>query len=162
HQPFRLQNQYFDRETGLHYNFLRYYNPILGRFINQDPIGLQGGENLYRYSDNAQNWIDPTGEIAFVPFLIAAAVGAMSGVASDVGVQVYENHRDNRPLNCINKKQVIISGALGAVTPPAYKLTRCVPTAIKGGRNIAQGTAQAKKLKGKYDNLYGKPNLGAE
>ena len=44
HQPFRLQNQYFDQETGLHYNFLRYYEPALGRFITQDPIGLMGGD----------------------------------------------------------------------------------------------------------------------
>ncbi|QIA75993.1 RHS domain-containing protein [Rodentibacter caecimuris] len=43
HQPFRLQNQYVDQETGLHYNFQRYYEPITGRFINQDPIGLQEG-----------------------------------------------------------------------------------------------------------------------
>ncbi|OOF58870.1 RHS repeat domain-containing protein [Rodentibacter genomosp. 2] len=46
HQPFRLQNQYFDEETGLHYNFLRYYEPMTGRFMTQDPIGLQGGENF--------------------------------------------------------------------------------------------------------------------
>ena len=39
HQPFRLQNQYFDEETGLHYNLMRYYEPEVGRFVNQDPIG---------------------------------------------------------------------------------------------------------------------------
>lgn len=39
HQPFRLQNQYADRETGLHYNFLRYYEPDAGRFMNQDSHG---------------------------------------------------------------------------------------------------------------------------
>ena len=45
YQPFRLQNQYADRETGLHYNFFRYYEPNVGRFVNQDPIGLLvGGE----------------------------------------------------------------------------------------------------------------------
>ncbi|WP_232018566.1 RHS repeat-associated core domain-containing protein [Rothia aeria] len=43
HQPFRLQNQYFDSETGLHYNLMRYYDPMCGRFVNQDPIGLEGG-----------------------------------------------------------------------------------------------------------------------
>ena len=58
HQPFRLQNQYCDEETGLHYNFFRYYEPDAGRFVNQDPIGLWGGENLYFYSPNVQNWID--------------------------------------------------------------------------------------------------------
>ena len=47
HQPFRLQNQYFDEETGLHYNLMRYYEPEDGRFVNQDPIGLSGGDNLY-------------------------------------------------------------------------------------------------------------------
>ena len=47
HQPFRLQNQYFDEEIGLHYNLMRYYEPEDGRFVNQDPIGLSGGDNLY-------------------------------------------------------------------------------------------------------------------
>ena len=35
YQPFRLQNQYADRETGLHYNFFSYYDPDVGRFVNQ-------------------------------------------------------------------------------------------------------------------------------
>ena len=61
HQPFRLQNQYFDQETGLHYNFLRYYEPALGRFITQDPIGLMGGMNLYQFAANAQGHIDVLG-----------------------------------------------------------------------------------------------------
>ena len=61
HQPFRLQNQYFDEETGLHYNLMRYYEPEVGRFVNQDPIGLLGGINLYQFSPNAQTWIDPLG-----------------------------------------------------------------------------------------------------
>ena len=65
HQPFRLQNQYFDQETGLHYNFLRYYEPALGRFITQDPIGLAGGMNLYRFANNTQIWIDPLGLARF-------------------------------------------------------------------------------------------------
>ena len=46
YQPFRLQNQNADRETGLHYNFFRYYEPDAGRFVNQDLIGLWGGESL--------------------------------------------------------------------------------------------------------------------
>ena len=48
YQPFRLQNQYADRETGLHYNLMRYYEPEVGRFVNQDPIGLWGGTNFYQ------------------------------------------------------------------------------------------------------------------
>ena len=62
YHPFRLQNQYADRETGLHYNFFRYYEPDAGRFVNQDPIGLLGGEdNLYQFAVNVQSWIDPLG-----------------------------------------------------------------------------------------------------
>ena len=61
HQPFRLQNQYADRETGLHYNFFRYYEPNVGRFINQDPIKLQGGTNLYNYGSSSTRWIDSLG-----------------------------------------------------------------------------------------------------
>ena len=54
HQPFRLQNQYFDEETGLHYKLMWYYEPATGRFINQEPIGLLGGDNLYQFTPNAQ------------------------------------------------------------------------------------------------------------
>ena len=65
YQPFRLQNQYADRETGLHYNFFRYYEPNVGRFVSQDPIGLMGGENLYWFAPNAQDWVDPLGESGY-------------------------------------------------------------------------------------------------
>ena len=61
HQPFRLQNQYFDEETGLHYNLIRYYEPEARRFVNQDPIGLLGGDNLYAFAPNIQRWINPLG-----------------------------------------------------------------------------------------------------
>jgi len=61
HQPFRLQNQYFDEETGLHYNPIRYYEPNAGRFVNQEPIGLWGGDNLYQFAPNFQMWLDPLG-----------------------------------------------------------------------------------------------------
>ena len=61
YQPFRLQNQYADCETGLHYNFFRYYEPDAGRFVNQDQIGLIGGTNFYQFSMNALGLIDPLG-----------------------------------------------------------------------------------------------------
>jgi len=59
--PIRFQGQYYDAETGLHYNLNRYYDPSLGRFIHQDPIGLRGGSNIYAYVQNPSNWIDPLG-----------------------------------------------------------------------------------------------------
>ena len=60
-QNLRFQGQYFDDETGLHYNTFRYYDPEVGRFITQDPIGLSGSFNLYSYAPNAIGWIDPLG-----------------------------------------------------------------------------------------------------
>ena len=60
-QNLRFQGQYFDDETGLHYNTFRYYDPQVGRFITQDPIGLDGGVSLYRYAPNPITWIDPWG-----------------------------------------------------------------------------------------------------
>jgi RHS repeat-associated protein len=57
----RFQGQYFDEETGLHYNRFRYYDPDAGQFIHQDPIGLVGGDNLYLYVPNPVVWIDPLG-----------------------------------------------------------------------------------------------------
>jgi RHS repeat-associated protein len=52
-QNLRFQGQYFDDETGLHYNTFRYYDPEVGRFITQDPIGLLGGDNLYVYAPSS-------------------------------------------------------------------------------------------------------------
>jgi len=57
----RFQGQYFDEETGLHYNRYRYYSPYVGRFISKDPIGLLGGNNVYEYAPNPVGWVDPTG-----------------------------------------------------------------------------------------------------
>ena len=56
--PFRFQGQYYDEESGLHYNRFRYYDPEIGRFVSQDPIGLQGGMNLFEYAPNPIIWID--------------------------------------------------------------------------------------------------------
>ncbi|HEX5357229.1 MAG TPA: RHS repeat-associated core domain-containing protein [Aquabacterium sp.] len=66
-QPIRYQGQYHDKETGLHYNRYRYYDPDIGRFVSSDPIGLGGGDNLYQYAVNPLTWIDPLGLVKFTP-----------------------------------------------------------------------------------------------
>jgi RHS repeat-associated protein len=59
---FRFAGQYFDEETGLHYNYFRYYDPATGRYLTPDPIGLIGGINLYTYThNNPINAVDPRG-----------------------------------------------------------------------------------------------------
>lgn len=78
-QNLRFQGQYADRETGLHYNTFRYYDPDIGRFTTQDPIGLLGGINLHQYARNPITWIDPWG----------LAAGDSVGATFEIGGQVF-------------------------------------------------------------------------
>ena len=66
-QNLRFQGQYLDRETGLHYNIFRFFDPDVGNFVTSDPIGLKGGINLYKYGPNPFGWIDPLGWASHSP-----------------------------------------------------------------------------------------------
>ncbi|WP_405595973.1 RHS repeat-associated core domain-containing protein [Pseudomonas sp. 2024-64] len=59
--PLRFKGQYYDEESGLHYNRHRYYNPNTGRYLTPDPIKLAGGLNSYQYVPNPTGWVDPLG-----------------------------------------------------------------------------------------------------
>jgi RHS repeat-associated protein len=61
--PLRFPGQYFDKETNLHYNYFRNYDPSLGRYEESDPIGLAGGINTYVYvAADPLRYVDPFGE----------------------------------------------------------------------------------------------------
>ncbi len=63
--------QYYDQETGLHYNWHRYYDPDTGRYLTADPIGLAGGINPFVYTlNNPVNLIDPEGLMVLVDDLV--------------------------------------------------------------------------------------------
>ncbi len=57
----RFQGQYYDEETGLHYNRYRYYEPHSARYLSKDPIGLEGGLNNLAYVNDPNQWVDPLG-----------------------------------------------------------------------------------------------------
>ncbi|MFJ1760073.1 RHS repeat-associated core domain-containing protein [Amycolatopsis sp. NPDC088138] len=59
--PLRFPGQYFDAETGLHYNAQRYYDPVTARYLSPDPLGLVPGPNPYAYVGNPFGQIDPLG-----------------------------------------------------------------------------------------------------
>ncbi|BBK14978.1 hypothetical protein OIPHN330_58550 (plasmid) [Citrobacter freundii] len=72
----RFPGQYYDAETGLHYNWHRYYDPALGRYLQSDRLGLFDGVDTYGYvRANPLRLIDPTGEYG----LAGAAYGLISG-----------------------------------------------------------------------------------
>jgi RHS repeat-associated protein len=75
--PFRFPGQYYDADTGLHYNYFRYYDPTTGRYITPDPIGLEGGINLFAYArNNPVKLIDPYGKIAIADDIAYAFLAA--------------------------------------------------------------------------------------
>ncbi|WP_405449637.1 putative T7SS-secreted protein [Streptomyces erythrochromogenes] len=59
--PLRFPGQYFDPESGLHYNHFRYYDPESARYLSQDPLGLAPAPNTATYVNNPQTWSDPRG-----------------------------------------------------------------------------------------------------
>ena len=59
--PLRFPGQYFDPETGLHYNFHRHYDPDTARYLTPDPLGLTPADNPAAYVPNPTTWTDPHG-----------------------------------------------------------------------------------------------------
>lgn len=78
----RFPGQVFDRETGLHYNNARYYDPAVGRYVSSDPIGLEGGLNTYSYvNGQPTGLVDPSGNWFVVTAALGAGIGAGLGAA---------------------------------------------------------------------------------
>ncbi|NEC39948.1 DUF6531 domain-containing protein [Streptomyces rubrogriseus] len=59
--PLRFPGQYFDSETGLHYNYFRYYDPEIARYLTLDPLGLAPAPNPATYVHDPHTWADPLG-----------------------------------------------------------------------------------------------------
>ncbi len=129
--PIRFQGQYFDEESGLHYNRFRYYDPETGRYISEDPIKLGGGFNLYGYPMNPVEWSDPLG---------------LQTVGGNMGQKI-DNIEEGRFA------KVTIQGvAVGSDQAYNMKVMTCAGGGIK---KIAESVTN-KTLIGKYLNYGGK------
>ncbi|NDY43590.1 RHS repeat-associated core domain-containing protein [Dissulfurirhabdus thermomarina] len=85
-QALVFPGQYLDEETGLHYNWHRYYDPAAGRYLTPDPLGLAGGINRYPYVQNDPvNFVDPSGQ------WWSMSIGGTFGGA-DISSKVYDSN----------------------------------------------------------------------
>ena len=106
-----------DSETGLYYYRARYFDPALGRFISEDPIGFSAGDtNLYRYvGNNATNYTDPSGE--FVQAAPAAIFGAIAG-----GLYTIANDLETGNFNLGTFGRVAEGAVVGAFVGAAFSV----------------------------------------
>ncbi|HEV8265796.1 MAG TPA: RHS repeat-associated core domain-containing protein [Gemmatimonadales bacterium] len=109
----------YDSETGLYYVRARYYDPQVGRFISEDPIGLAGGINAYSYTRNDPvNQIDPSGLCAgpWIVVCVGAGIGAIAGAyfAADRYFERAGNNWTTLGLGSAVLGGAIIGGVLGA------------------------------------------------
>ncbi|MBW2103412.1 MAG: RHS repeat-associated core domain-containing protein, partial [Deltaproteobacteria bacterium] len=106
----RFPGQYYDQETGFHYNYHRYYDPQTGRYLTPDPIGLAGGMNLYAYVGNDPvNGVDPIGLARWKGYLTITSGGEVYGGGILIGAFESEGYNGK-------KAKVIVVGAMGGVT----------------------------------------------
>ncbi|MFD6274673.1 RHS repeat-associated core domain-containing protein [Streptomyces sp. NPDC060209] len=135
--PLRYPGQYYDPETGLHYNVHRYYDPQTGRYISPDPLGLAPAANHYAYVPNPFTMADPLG---------------LAGCSADHtwgGKVVFVQDEHGRPseMHATVTRDMLREGtdADGALRPPGF---------IHGPRhNQARGHMLAQVLGGSGDSL---------
>lgn len=138
----RFPGQQFDSETNLNYNYFRDYDPATGRYVESDPIGLQGGVNTFSYAlGNPLSHSDPTGELVGTlanPVGLGAAAGlgicilipscrrGLEDAADTIRQMCSENEQDQLRKRCQALKDSILKTCYGL---PPRKRMKCYEAA---------------------------------
>lgn len=119
----RFAGQYYDDETGLHYNYFRDYDPSTGRYVQSDPIGLAGGLNTYGYvGGNSLRYIDPYGLIICTGGGSVETLVCTSSEQSVTGIDPLQTSKINSEPDVFpgGKIQPLLKSPFSAVEAPRY------------------------------------------
>ncbi|GLY75710.1 hypothetical protein Airi01_039770 [Actinoallomurus iriomotensis] len=135
--PLRFPGQYYDAETGFHYNLHRYYDPNNGRYLSADPLGLVPAPNPYGYTTNPTAQIDPLGLVPYEPELhMALGLGEnnlLENFAKSIDAHTWEdlpykwyisNKFENVFLNILKHPKTKLSFNLTGVDDPLMSVSR--------------------------------------
>ncbi len=118
----RFPGQYFDAESGLHYNYYRDYDPHTGRYLEPDPIGMAGGINPYAYAlVNPVAYVDPFGLSACTDFIDAlTTLWALSSSSMAMGREMINRRNTTLSTSDGFKNELVAGGQGGAVSRHIY------------------------------------------
>ncbi|ELZ1661355.1 RHS domain-containing protein, partial [Cronobacter sakazakii] len=162
-QNLRFQGQYLDRESGLHYNLFRYYDPVAGRYTQMDPIGLAGGLNTYSYVGDPLVWVDPlglstkpcTGTLARGDINSNIAGGVKPGYAGHHLIGVAEAKKYPVMHKAASLGYNINRGRNGIALPTSVEESLATGLPLHSGRHLKEATKftndELSILQSKYD-----------
>ncbi len=147
-QDIRFQGQQFDAETGLHYNRFRYYDPMLGQYVTQDPMGLAGGMNKLIYPTNPTSGKDPLGlkeEGGWLSKIFGWGEKASSVKdAVEAGVLVSENKKLQKELDKLDEE--LLSCLSQSPTCQAAKIEQIEKRMSEIRKKILSNTGEVTKI----------------